>query len=110
MREVDIKKRRFRDDLMQLKEQREAWQERERRELEEEDRRIASFLVERNDRDDARKKAEEAKKKCSSDLADRMCAKLFEEEVSFCIFCFTFHQTVHQSLNRRFLVEYFGRD
>lgn len=76
------KKREFRADLQHLRAQQAAWAQRQRRELELEDRRIAEFLGERNRRDDERRLADAAKLKSSSDMAERMGADLVAAEVS----------------------------
>lgn len=72
----------YRNDLKQLAELQEALRQREKYEIEEEDKRIALYLSERNAREDARKREEKDKKGRSSHLAEQMGVKLMEDEVS----------------------------
>lgn len=76
------RKERFRDDLLALREQQAAWEERQRRELDEENARIAGFLVERQAKEDAQRAAGAARLKNTSDLAERLGAELVLAEVS----------------------------
>lgn len=78
---------RYRHDLQQLAEVQEAMRLQEKREIAEEDARIAAYLVERNATEDARRKAESSRKEHTSQLADQMCLKLLEDEVSVSDIC-----------------------
>lgn len=78
---------RYRHDLQQLAEVQEAMRLQEKREIAEEDARIAAYLVERNAAEDARRKAESTRKENTSQLADQMCLKLLEDEVSVSDIC-----------------------
>lgn len=81
LREKDMAKKRYRDDLRQFSQLQEALRQQEKRDLEEEDKRIAAFLVERHAKEDKRKQDDNDRKGRSAQLAERIGEKLLEEEV-----------------------------
>lgn len=82
IREKNNAKQKYRKELKELAGIQEAFRLKELNELDEENKRIAAFLVLRNAREDARKQADNDKKGRSSDLAEKMGNKLWEDEVS----------------------------
>lgn len=81
-----MKKQRFRTELEELRKIQEMFNERQRQELEEENKRIAQFLVDLDRKEAERKRIAEENKKNSGEFVERMCAELTEAAVSMRFF------------------------
>lgn len=81
-----LKRDQYRNDLEQLRRTQETFRERNRREIEEENERIAVYLKERDERQTSIREIELEKRRKDDELRDRMCSALNEIEVNvyFC--------------------------
>lgn len=75
-------RKRFCADLEAIQRAQKLWQEQERRETEEENRRIVQYLKERDAKLDAEQVKDRTRKQQANVLAERMCAELDDIEVS----------------------------
>lgn len=97
--EQQQRKQRFRDDLLVLRQQHDAWTARQRRELDEESARIERYLVERDAKEEAQRQAVVERRQAGSDLAERLGAVQVQAEVSFS-FCWLWFGLLHSFTHR----------
>lgn len=82
MRKKLLRRDQFRSDIETIRKDQEMWRERNRREIEEENQRIAAYHKENEERARAIQQMEIEKRKHDEALRDKMCAVLDEIEVS----------------------------
>lgn len=96
MEEKLTKRKQLASDLNEIKRARKLWREYEQREIEEENKRIAKYIQERDAKLEKEQAEANARKLQTNGLVDKMCAELEEIEVSF-IHLFTnaqFHRKI----------------
>lgn len=86
------KRDQYRSDMDKLRQTQELWREKNRREIEEENERIAIYLADRENKLKILQEAEIEKRKKDEHLRVQMCMALNEKEVSyFCYIYYVYH-------------------